>query len=43
MAAPGQETTTFEEGERMGNDGTSFAVIVGGSGNGLIQASQGQW
>jgi hypothetical protein len=43
MAMPGRETTACEEGEGMGNDATSFAIIVIGGGNGLIQAVQGQW
>jgi hypothetical protein len=33
MAAPGQETTTCEEKEGMGNDATVFAVVGGGSSN----------
>jgi hypothetical protein len=43
MAAPGRETTACEEGEGMGNNGASFAVVVGGSSEGLIQAAQGRW
>jgi hypothetical protein len=35
--------TACEEGEGMGKDATSFAVIVVGGGSGLIQAAQGQW
>jgi hypothetical protein len=31
-----------EEGQGMGNNGTSFSVIVGGGSDRLIQASQGQ-
>jgi hypothetical protein len=27
----------------MGNNGTSFTVVIGGGGDGLIQAAQGQW
>ncbi len=41
MAVPGRETMACEEGEGMGNDGTSFAVVVGGGGDGSIQAAQG--
>jgi hypothetical protein len=33
MAAPGRETEVCEEGEKMGNNRTSFAVVVGGSGS----------
>jgi hypothetical protein len=43
MAAPGQETTASEEGEDMGNNGTSFTIVLGVGGKGLIQATQGQW
>jgi hypothetical protein len=32
-----------EEGEGMGNDAMSFAIIIVGGGNGSIQAAQGQW
>jgi hypothetical protein len=42
MATPGRETMACEKGEGMGNNATSFAVIVGGRGNGSIQAAQGQ-
>jgi hypothetical protein len=42
MATPGQELTACEEGERMGNKKTSFAIVIGGSSNGSIQAAQGQ-
>ncbi len=43
MAELGQETMACEEGERMGNNKTSFAIVIGSSGNGLIPAAQGQW
>jgi hypothetical protein len=36
MAVPGQETMACEEGEGMGNNTTSFAIIVSGGGNGPI-------
>jgi hypothetical protein len=43
MATPGQEMMACQEEEGMGKDAVSFAVIVIVVGNGLIQASQGQW
>jgi hypothetical protein len=43
MAVPVQERTACEEGEGRGNDGTSFAIVIGGGSNGSIQAAQGQW
>ncbi len=42
MAASGQEMVACEEGEGMGNNTMSFAVIVIGGGDGSIQAAQGQ-
>ncbi len=42
MAAPGLETIACKEGERMGNNGTSFAIVGGGSGDRSIKASQGR-
>jgi hypothetical protein len=36
MAAPGQEMTACEEGEGMGNNAMSFAVVVVGGGDGSI-------
>jgi hypothetical protein len=32
-----------EEWEGMSNNSTSFAIILGGGGNGSIQDFQGQW
>ncbi len=43
MAAPGQKTMACEDGEGIGNDTRSFAIILISGGNRLIQASQGQW
>ncbi len=42
MAVPGQETAACEEGEEMDNDATSFDIVIGGGGNGSIQAAQGR-
>jgi hypothetical protein len=42
MAGPGRETMACEEGEGMGNDATSFAVIVLSGSNRSIQAAQAQ-
>jgi hypothetical protein len=43
MAVLGQETAACEKGERMGNNATSFVIVVVGGSDGLIQAAQGQW
>jgi hypothetical protein len=43
MVAPGQEMMACEKGEGMGNYEMSFAIVVGGSGDRLIQAAQEQW
>ncbi len=44
QATPGQDLADSEEGEGMGNNAMSFAVIggSGGGGNRSIQAFQGQ-
>jgi hypothetical protein len=43
MAAPGQEMMACEEGEGMRSNTMSFAIVVVGCSNGLIQTAQGQW